>query len=329
MLKTVFAIIAITAAALVVSAAACVAALYFVIFYSPHKGQNEDLKLPKGLDYGRYGDLPLRMIENASKIPFETVTITSEDGLELFGRLYLRCSGDAPLAIGFHGYRGTPARDFSGGLVSMLDAGFNVLLAEQRGHGRSGGHTITFGIKEHRDCVSWTEYAVKRFGPGVPIVLFGISMGASTVLMASGEGLPQSVRLIAADCPYNSPEAIIRSVISGMGLSAGFLWPFVNIAAKLPGRFDPGEITARESVARSDIPVVMIHGAQDSLVPCEMSAEICEGIGRCRRFLFENADHGMSYLEDKARYEGIVADIFREISEQDRNIIRNRKDRYG
>ena len=316
MLRNVLMTVAITAAALIVILAAGLAALYFVIFYSPHKGQNDDLQLPPGLDYSRYGDLPLKMIKGAAGEPYETVEIVSEDGLRLCGRLYMRHPAEAPLALAFHGYRGTPARDFSGGLISMLNAGFNVLLAEQRAHGRSAGHTITFGIKERRDCVLWAEYAAERFGPDVPTVLFGISMGASTVLMASGEGLPGTVRYIVADCPYNAPEEIIKSVITNMKLPAGVLWPFVDLSARIFGRFDLREITAGESVAKADVPIVIIHGGEDSLVPCGMSAEIPGDSGKCARYVFENADHGMSYLEDKARYEGIVADIFREITEE-------------
>ena len=315
-MKEVLTAVLIIVGALSAVVAAGLVALYFVVFYSPHKGQNDDLQLPPGIDYSPYGELPVNMIKGAMRESFETVEIVSEDGLRLRGRLYVRHPESAPLALGFHGYRGTPARDFSGGLISMLEAGFNVLLVEQRAHGRSAGHTITFGIKERRDCVRWAEYAAGRFGQAVPTVLFGISMGASTVLMASGEALPANVRWIVADCPYNAPEEIIKSVIAKMKLPAGFFYFFVNLSARIFGRFNPREITARDSVARTGIPVTIIHGREDGLVPCEMSAKIPGDNRNCERFVFDNADHGLSYLEDKARYERIVAEIFRRLGDQ-------------
>ena len=94
----------------------------------------------------------------------------------------------------------------------LQNEGYNVLLAEQRAHFRSGGHTITYGIRERRDVLSWVTYANSRFGTDRPIYLFGISMGAATVVMAADLDLPDNVRLICADCPYSSPKDIICHV---------------------------------------------------------------------------------------------------------------------
>ena len=62
-----------------------------------------------------------------------------------------------------HGYKGTANRDFSGGAKLMIDSGYNVILADQRGHMLSEGHQITFGIKEKRDTKSWIDFAYKTF----------------------------------------------------------------------------------------------------------------------------------------------------------------------
>ena len=157
---------------------------YRITFHSPHKHQNDIYNIPPAEQYQAQKEMTMEMIRSFDALPFERVFITSRDGLKLSGRYYHRRDG-APLGIGFHGYRGTAIRDFCGGGTISLDAGHNLLLIDQRSQNLSEGHTITFGVKERFDCLDWVQYAVDRFGPDVQILLYGISMGASTVLMVS------------------------------------------------------------------------------------------------------------------------------------------------
>ena len=153
----------------------------------------------------------LSLIRQMDEIPYEAVTISAQDGTKLAVRYYHVRDG-APLQIQLHGYRGTALRDFCGGNKLARESGQNTLVVDQRAHGKSGGTTITFGIRERLDCLCWVEYASQRFGSDIPVFLSGVSMGAATVLMASELELPANVVGIIADCPYSSPEAIIRKV---------------------------------------------------------------------------------------------------------------------
>ena len=80
----------------------------------------------------------------------------------------------------FHGYRGSSERDLCGGVQRCFKLGRSALLVDQRAHGRSDGHIISFGVNERKDCLAWVDFMVKHFGPDVKIILTGISMGAST-----------------------------------------------------------------------------------------------------------------------------------------------------
>ena len=291
------------------------AVTYFIVFFSPKKGQNNDMRIPEGVNYERYGGIPKEMIKAAAAIPYENVGITARDGTKLTGRLYLNYPPDAPFAICFHGYRGTPCRDFSGGLVSLIELGNNVLVVNQRAHGTSGGHTITFGIKERHDCHDWIDFCIGKFGNDLKIVLYGISMGATTVLMACDEDLPANVKWIIADCPFNAPEDIIKSVTAGMGLPASAAYVPIYCGARIFGRFDPGEITAEDGVRKSRTHITVIHGEADGYVPCSMSERFPEVYPLCERYVFPNADHGVSYLEDKERYEKLIREINRKVVE--------------
>lgn len=251
----------------------------------------------------------LYLIDAANALPYEAVTITSHDGLVLSGRYYHQREG-ALLNICFHGYRGTPSRDFSGGLQVMLRQGHNVLMIEQRAHCSSQGHTISFGIKERLDCLDWVRYALQRFGEETQILLVGISMGAATVLMASELELPSQVVGIIADCPYSAPKAIIHKVCGDMRLPVQFSTWLACVSAKLFGHFDLTESTALEAVKHAAVPILLIHGEEDNFVPCQMSMEIqAADPARIKLQLFSGAGHGLSYLIDQERYEQVVRDF--------------------
>lgn len=241
-----------------------------------------------------------------AKIPFEPVTITSFDGTKLYGRYYHLKDG-APSEILFHGYRSHAYRDCSGGHALSRKMGFNALVVDQRSHGESGGTTITFGIKERYDCLEWIRYANRRFGSDTPIVLSGLSMGAATVLMASGLDLPENVACVIADSPYSAPSAIIEKVCADMHYPVALCRPFIHLGALIYGHFLLNGCTAKDAVSRAKVPILLIHGEADHFVPCEMSHEIaacCASPVTVQTF--PEAGHGLSYMVDPLRYERVI-----------------------
>lgn len=229
--------------------------------------------------------------------------------MTLSGRYYHVADG-APLDIAFHGYRSSGLTDFCGGAELSREMGHNLLLVDQRAHGRSQGRTISFGIRERYDVLSWVEYALDRFGQDTKILLYGISMGASTVLMASELSLPGNVKGIVADCPYSSPARIIMSVARRMRIPAGVAAVFSWVGARVFGGFDLRETDPVRAVRQAAVPILLIHGESDGFVPCDMSAEIQRSNPRkVYRCTFPGADHGISFLVDRPRYRQIVRDF--------------------
>lgn len=291
----------------------------FVIFrttlYTPNRTQNEDHRLFSSAQMDVFREQIFSMIDAFNARPYESVQILSEDGLKLYGKYYHRADG-APLAICFHGYRGTPARDFSGGSKIYLEHGFNLLMVEQRGHKRSEGHRITLGVKERFDCLAWARYAERRFGEKTPLILCGISMGAATVLMASSLDLPKNVCGIIADCPYTSPKEIMLKVARGMGFGPRFIYPFLWLAAKLFAGFDPAAADCCEAVRHTDLPILLIHGEADRFVPCDMSRKIAAAApDHIELHTFPDAGHGISFLLDPERYRKIVLEFLDRVIE--------------
>ncbi len=243
----------------------------------------------------------------------EEVCIKAHDGLSLHGRFY-DVAKDAPVIIAFHGYRSAALRDSAGGFSLGLKLGYNVLAVDQRAHGKSGGRVISFGIRERYDCLKWIEYVSQRLGKDTPIILCGISMGASTVLMSASLNLPKNVRGIMADCPYSSPSAIIRKVCKDVGYPPALAYPFLWLGALIYGGFRLDSCDAVAAVMNTDVPIILIHGADDHFVPCEMSKKIYENCAdHAQLHIFPGAGHGLSYIIDHLRYEEICLTFLREV----------------
>ena len=276
--------------------------VYRKAFYNPPKRRTTHPSLPDTPAYAKVNPTIRKLIEEMEKVPYEQVYITSYDGTKLAARYY-HLSDSAPVQIQFHGYRSTAVRDFSGGFQLAQKMGRNTLVVDQRANGKSGGTTITFGIKEKYDCLEWIKYAVDRFG-NIPIMLTGVSMGGATVLMASELDLPENVKCIVSDCPYTSPYEIIAGECKKMGIPPKLGMPFVCLGARIFGNLKLSGEGAEKAVKNTKVPILLVHGEEDDFVPFEMGKRIYEANPEMITFeAFPNAAHGISFIVDTERYE--------------------------
>lgn len=292
-------------------------ACFYLVFFVPKHGPvaPDDYSIPTGKIYEVFRDQMVDWMKEVRAMPHTHFYITSFDGLKLHGRYYEYVPG-APIELMFHGYRGNSDRDLCGGVQRCFQLGRSCLLVDQRASGESQGNTITFGIKEHRDCHSWLEFMVQHFGPDVKIILTGISMGASTVLMAAGSALPPQVKGVLADCGFTSAKAIISKVCRQIKLPPKLIYPFIRLGALIFGRFDLDSCSAKEAVKNASVPVIFFHGDTDDFVPYEMSKENHDACtSRKALVIISGAGHGLCYPVDPQGYLQTLRDFFgRELS---------------
>lgn len=293
------------------AAAGTLAVSYFSVF-ARCRDMKEDVPPPVREDVSgrlaaKYGELH----SAACALEGESIGLRSRDGIELRGKFY-RFSGEGPVMLFFHGYHGHPLRDGCGMMKLARELGTDVLVPDQRAHGESGGRTITFGVREQYDCLDWIQYLLDRFGSGRKIILSGVSMGASTVLMAA-DRLPGNVAGIIADCGYTTAEAIIRHVSRQIRLPEGMGFALAKADARLFGGVDLSAASAPEALVRCRAPVLFIHGEGDSFVPADMSRENYEACTAPKRFLtVPGAEHAMSFLVDEEAYTTAVKEFLSE-----------------
>lgn len=247
--------------------------------------------------------------------PSEHVTITSRDGLTLHGDLFLAQPAAARTAILFHGYTSCGMNDCSAMAEYFMEKGFNTMIVDQRSHGQSDGEYIGFGILDRYDCIEWIRYVTGRLGEEHEVVLYGVSMGASTVLMASGtEGFPENVKAIVADCAFTSPYEIFKHILKrDYHLPPHPIMDINDRICRKKAGYGFRDFSTIDAVKKGACPILFIHGKEDMFVPARMSVENyahCHGAKKL--LMVENAGHAASLYEDEELYKKTVGEFLGE-----------------
>jgi fermentation-respiration switch protein FrsA (DUF1100 family) len=231
----------------------------------------------------------------------------ARDSLKLHA-YYVPAPGAGATAILAHGYTGDSRQLGYMARIFHDKFGMNVLLPDARGHGQSEGHYIGFGWHERLDLLLWMDRA-RELGGGGDIALFGISMGAATVLMTSGEAVPPELRLVIADCGYTSVQDELNWQ---MKLRYRFsLPPLVRVVSRMAQRragYSFEEASALEQVKKSRVPTLFIHGEADTVVPFEMCGRLYDACAAAKEiYTVPGAEHGAAYSVDAEQYEQRLA----------------------
>lgn len=242
-------------------------------------------------------------------VRLEHVSIINDEKMTLWGNIYVNTEESVKWAILCHGYMGKgadmtePARIFS-------QNGFNVLLPDARGHGESEGKAIGLGWPDRKDLKKWIKFIVKR-DPNARIVLYGISMGAVTVMNSLGERLQENVKAAIEDCGYSSLwEELSYQLKRQYKLPA---FPFIYMAdlvVKLRQGWWIHDADSAAQLKKSDTPILVIHGEKDKSVPFEMSDRLfLASKGPKRRLVVKDAGHGDAYIVGGEGYWKVVFDF--------------------
>lgn len=239
---------------------------------------------------------------------YEIWQIRSRDGLQLVAYYLPAPKPTNNTVILAHGYtsQGKHMGRFARFYYEQL--GFNVLLPDARGHGQSEGDYIGFGWPERLDYLLWIAEVISRVGEDAQIALHGLSMGAATVMMVSGEELPKQVKAVIADCGYTSAYAQLGYQLRRMFKLPTFpLLDTTSLVTKIKAGYSFREASALEQVKRSKVPMLFIHGSADRFVPTEMAWELYNACPSEKEiFIVEGAGHGTAYETAGEEYEAKV-----------------------
>lgn len=260
-----------------------------------------------------------RTSQKLAETPNEEIEISAYDGVRLVGH-YIPCEEPKRIIIAMHGWRSSWHSDF--GMVSdaWKEHNCSVLYVEQRGQNNSGGEFMGFGLTERYDCVSWINWVIDHLGSELPIYLAGVSMGATTVMLAAGLGLPAEVHGIMADCGFTSPDAIWKHIaMDNLHMVYGIKGMIADDLYQKKTKETTDQYSTEEALSHSDIPILFVHGSDDHFVPVTMTYDNYKACASPKHLLIvPGADHGMSYFVDKLAYERTVLDFWNKYDHYER-----------
>lgn len=189
----------------------------------------------------------------------------------------------------------------------FLHFGYNVLMPDLRAHGKSEGKYIGMGFLDSMDLVLWIDYLIATYG-NIKIILYGISMGAATVMMASGESLPSNVRVVIEDCGYTSAWGEFAYELNKLFHMPKFPALYnANIITKIRAGYSLKKASALKQIKKSKIPTLFIHGKEDKFVPFYMLDKLYDS-ANCQKekLIIENAGHAEAQKVNPDKYWHVV-----------------------
>lgn len=272
--------------------------------------ENIDNESEKIIEYNKNNE---KQLENewAETIENKKVEVIAKDGIILRGTEYIIDEHSDKWAIVLHGYHSNPDSVLSIGM-HFSEKGYNVLIPSMRASNDSEGQYIGMGWLDKDDLQCWINLIIEQ-NDNAEIILHGSSMGAATVLMASGDELPSNVKAIIEDSGYTSVWDIFASEAKARFNLPTF--PILNmfeLVANIRAKYDIKEASAVEQVKKSNVPILFIHGDSDDFVPEYMCEELYEA-ANCRKdkLIIHNAGHTESRYKEPDTYYNKIFDFFR------------------
>ena len=287
------------------------AVVSYRIVFSRRAGTSLEAATAPGGDFAPWAELLRGSRDALLRRGLREVSIRSGDGLRLAAD-YLD-AGAERTAVLLHGYHSDPMLNLAVQAEAFAARGWNLLIPDQRGHGRSEGAHLGLGLLEQEDLLGWTDWV--RSETGVRrIVVGGVSMGAATAAYAADRLDPETVEALVLDCGFSSPDAQISGDCRKRHLPTALLMPVIRLLAKRRLGLDLRR-SVRDSLARTGIPAFFLHGTEDRTVPWAEGRANCEACASRKQFYsVTGAGHAAAFITDREGAEQALFAFLEEVA---------------
>lgn len=237
------------------------------------------------------------------QMPFDTWIIPVEPGITLEAWAVRRTDPHGVVVL-FHGYADRKSSDLREA-KAFFDAGWAPVLVDLRGSGGSSGDTTSIGFHEARDVAAAVAFARAQF-PGIPLVVWGASMGAAASLRAVGV-LEVNVDGLVMEAPFATLRSAVVNRFRSLGVpSFGLVDIFVFWGGVQQG-FNGFAHNPAEYAARVRSPTLLMLGSRDDRVLMPEGRAIFEALGGEKQFeVFEGLGHDSLLKGKREQWERVV-----------------------
>lgn len=215
-----------------------------------------------------FGDLEEEIAAWQEATERENVYVVSQDDIELAGEWYHPEEDDRRWVIIA---RSNDLNHLALRNVAMAfhDEGYHALIVDCRGYGNSDGQYVGMGWQDRLDIQAWIDFILEQ-DPEALIALYGVSMSASAVVIASGEPLPQNVRCVIEDSGFTSAyEFLSEQIRDEYGFRASFIMEGLDTITRLRAKYSLKSASSIRQLRKSDLPTLFIHGEEDEFIPLD------------------------------------------------------------
>ncbi len=249
-------------------------------------------------------------------LPKQEVHLVSPYGYSLYG-LYIPSPGARRTVVLVHGITWSLY-----GMVKYVQLfrgrGFNVLMYDQRNHGRSGGHNTTFGYYEKYDLQVVVDWALKQLGAGGAVGTMGESLGGATVLQHAA--IDPRLSFVLADCPYSDLYAQLAYRLRVQYHLPPFPWmQLSNLFSWLRSGLRYSKVSPIRDLQHAAVPILFAHGQTDTYILPQMSVDMAQVAreGWSMLYLAPNATHAQAFWNNKVEYDQKVGEFLARVFADD------------
>lgn len=261
--------------------------------------------------YARYPFLEGWVDSLNSKQALKDTFLINTEGKKLHAFYINAAVPTTKTAVIVHGYTDNAVRMLMIGYLYNKSLGYNVLLPDLQFHGLSQGDAIQMGWKDRLDVQQWIDLVIHKYGDDTQLAVHGISMGAATTMMLSGERQPTQVKCFVEDCGYTSVwDEFSQEINTEFGLPPFPLLHVASALSKLKFGWSFTQASALKAVSRCKLPMLFIHGDADTFVPTWMVYPLYEAKPEPKElWVVPGVIHAQSYLKEPKAYTQHVEDF--------------------
>lgn len=271
---------------------------------SPNQNKGKDLSTSYQYMYKEYPFLRTWVDSLQTLSALCDTFITNPDGIRLHAIYIKAVPATNKTAVIVHGYSDNSIRMLMIGYLYNNALRYNILLPDLQDHGLSEGSAIQMGWKDRADVLQWMDVANRIFGGHTQMVVHGISMGAATTMMVSGETQQPYVKCFVEDCGYTSVwDEFNYELKSRFGLPAFPLLYTTSALCQLKYGWNFKEASALKQVKKCHYPMLFIHGGADTYVPTRMVYPLYKAKPEPKKlWIVPRVPHALSYKTFPAEY---------------------------